>query len=320
MRAFPSHPGTPDLDTQPAAGASRTTVAGMSTPDNGQRAGRFATDHTVEPIAATADHTQRRHDEAADLPGSGTHARRADAPGASRLHRVGMLAGAATVLFSVAVAFAPSAGAAATAPVIAEDAAARIGIMESTATQPDPSAIADSFVAEFGYRPVIEAGMLVNPNGDCSSPIPLPREFDTACKAHDLGYDMLRYADAHGQPLGPWARQTADAALDQRMHESCLTRSDALSRAQCQLMAGVAATFVDLNSARQDYGVPVHEAMFDSTDNAPSPIVRYSAFGLLAAVFAATATFFARRSRRSLPTAINSASTSRMPLVQAVTL
>ncbi|MFF2552017.1 hypothetical protein ACFVUS_13520 [Nocardia sp. NPDC058058] len=320
MRAFPSHPGTPDLDTQPTAGASRTTVAGISTPDNDHRAGRFATDHTVEPIAATADHTQRRDDAAADLPGSGTYARRADAPGASPLHRVGMLAGAATVLFSVAVAFAPSAGAAATAPVIAENAAARVGIMESTAAQPDPSAIADGFVAEFGYRPIIEDGMLVNPGGDCSSPIPLPREFDTACKAHDLGYDMLRYAGNHGQPLGPWARQTADAALDQRMHESCLARADGLSRARCQLMAGVAATFVDLNSARQDYGVPVHEAMFDSTDNAPAPIVRYSAFGLLAAVFAATATFFARRSRRPSPARAADARAPRVATSPAVAL
>ncbi|WP_157556605.1 hypothetical protein [Nocardia acidivorans] len=204
-----------------------------------------------------------------------------------------MLAGAAAVLFSVAVAFAPQAAAAETAPA-GENAAARVGILESTAAHPDPSAIPEDFVAEAGYRPVVEASMLVNPQGDCSSPVPLPREFDIACKAHDLGYDMLRYAGSHGQPLGPWARQAADAALDERMHASCLTRGDALDRAGCEFMAGVAATFVDLNSIRQGYGVPVHETLFDG----PSlPIVRYTGFGLLAAVFAGTATFFGRRVR-----------------------
>ncbi|MRH93451.1 hypothetical protein GFY24_39630 [Nocardia sp. SYP-A9097] len=214
---------------------------------------------------------------------------------ASPVRRYGMLAGASTVLFSVAVAFAPSSAAAATTPVISENATARVGILESTGAQPDPGAIPEDFVTEAGYRPVVEAGMLVNPGGDCSSPVPLPREFDIACKAHDLGYDMLRYADSHGQPLGPWARQTVDAALEQRMHTSCLTRTDALDRAQCQVMAGVAATFVDLNSIRQDYGVPVHETMLDSDEI--SPVLRYTGFGLLAAVFAATATFFARKAR-----------------------
>ncbi|WP_330182456.1 hypothetical protein OHB26_01610 [Nocardia sp. NBC_01503] len=266
MRAFPSHPGTPTPEPQPAV---------SSIPQ--RRPGRLPRSEAAGPVRRSA-----------------------------------MLAGAATVLFSVAVAFAPSAGASAAPPVISENAAARVGILESTAAHPDPNAIAEDFVTEAGYRPVVEAGMLVNPGGDCSSPVPLPREFDIACKAHDLGYDMLRYADSHGQALGPWARQAVDAALDERMHASCLARGDALDRAGCEFMAGVAATFVDLNSIRQDYGVPVHEAAFDGS---PSPIVRYAAFGLPAAVFAATAGFFARRAR-----ALRSLSDVRITTPRAVAL
>ncbi|MFC9998070.1 hypothetical protein [Nocardia sp. NPDC127526] len=192
------------------------------------------------------------------------------------------LASAATMLFSVAVVFAPATAVAATAPAAPEDTAARRAILESTAAHPDPAVIPADFEAEFGYRPVLESGLLVNPRGDCSSPVPLPAEFDLACKAHDFGYDLLRYADAHNQPLGPWARQTLDAGLEQRMHASCATRPTTYTRTQCQVMAGIATTAVDLNSIRQNYGVPVHEAMFDDTsDTVPAPL-RIAGFALAA--------------------------------------
>ncbi len=72
-----------------------------------------------------------------------------------------------------------------------------------------------------GYRPTVVDGMLVNPDGACSSPIPLPSEFDTACKSHDLGYDLLRYAHLNGGDLGTWARTEIDAQLDRRLHDAC---------------------------------------------------------------------------------------------------
>lgn len=115
--------------------------------------------------------------------------------------------------------------------------------------------------AEFsGYSPVVVDGHLANPNGDCSSPIPLPGEFDSACKAHDLGYDLLRYAHSHGAELGPWARQALDGQLDRRMHEACYGRVSPASRSYCFSMADIAATAVNGNSWRQNYLTPVKES------------------------------------------------------------
>ncbi|MEC3954609.1 hypothetical protein VMT65_16335 [Nocardia sp. CDC153] len=219
---------------------------------------------------------------------------------ATRWHgprRIGLLAAAATVACSAGVAFAPTASAAITGPTAPENTAARIGILESVAAQPDPAAIPEDFVTTAGYRPVVEAGMLLNPGGDCSSPVPLPAEFDLACKSHDLGYDLLRYAAAHGQPLGPWARQTVDAALERRMHAACDVRENPLSRTQCQVMADIATTAVDLNSIRQDYGDPIYEPFFERTGHTPSPAtLTLSGIGLAAGLGIAT-TVLVRRTR-----------------------
>ncbi|WP_280462031.1 hypothetical protein [Nocardia carnea] len=110
-----------------------------------------------------------------------------------------------------------------------------------------------------GYRPAVVDGILVAPQGSCSSPVPLPAEFDTACKAHDLGYDLLRYAQHSGHPLGGWARRDLDRALADRMLSACRHRQDPMARTSCTTLAGIAATAVDLNSRRQGYGVPVVE-------------------------------------------------------------
>ncbi|WP_327150314.1 hypothetical protein [Nocardia sp. NBC_01329] len=127
-------------------------------------------------------------------------------------------------------------------------------------TAPGTSAeIPADFRAVAGYIPARADGMLVAPHGSCSSPVPLPAEFDSACKAHDLGYDLLRYADHTGAPLGPWARRDLDHALAERMRTACGGRPDPLPRTRCAAMAEVAAAAVALNSMRQDYGVPVVE-------------------------------------------------------------
>ncbi|TQF67266.1 hypothetical protein FK531_16585 [Rhodococcus spelaei] len=129
-----------------------------------------------------------------------------------------------------------------------------------TVTSTDPATAAAAMPVDFdavmGYRPTRIDGMLVNPHGDCSSPVPLPAEFDTACKGHDLGYDLLRYADVAGAPLGPWARQALDRQLDERMHAACATRPDDESRTSCYVMANVATAAVNSNSWRQNYDAP----------------------------------------------------------------
>ncbi|MCP9623712.1 hypothetical protein FOH10_21980 [Nocardia otitidiscaviarum] len=214
------------------------------------------------------------------------------------------LAAAAAVLLAATVATAPVATATAPAsgnpatldgavavngapvPSVARDenAGARSAVIALTSTAGSGAAIPPDFAAVMGYHPTVEQGSLVNPGGDCSSPVPLPAEFETACKAHDLGYDLLRYADARGEPLTAWARQALDATLEQRMHAACTAREEPIARARCRIMASVATTAVDLNSRRQDYGPPVHETLTDAT--APSSPSVAAAYPLAAAALA----------------------------------
>lgn len=112
------------------------------------------------------------------------------------------------------------------------------------------------FSRSTGYEPVLRDRMAVNPAGACSSPVPLPDRFTPACMAHDLGYDLLRYAESHGTPLGAWARRGLDAQFADRMHASC-TPADA----GCVAAADTATTAVRLNSWRQDYGAPLDESV-----------------------------------------------------------
>lgn len=121
------------------------------------------------------------------------------------------------------------------------------------------AAIPGDFRVVTGYRPEMIDGVPAAPHGSCSSPVPLPAEFEPACKAHDLGYDLLRYAGHRGDVLGPWARQALDQALTDRMRAACAHRPDLLPRVRCTVMAEVATVAVDLNSRRQGYGLPVVE-------------------------------------------------------------
>ncbi|MEU6184726.1 hypothetical protein [Nocardia sp. NPDC047038] len=244
----------------------------MSTPTSAGRETRFAS-------AVGA----RNHSAAASSVTA--HTRRYAALTATALTTV-----AATVFLSPA----PQAAAAA-APIESPQASAAVA--ELAAGGPDAlTAIPADFVASFGYRPSTVDGLLVDPDGDCSSPVTLPAEFDTACKAHDLGYDLLRYADQRGEPLGPWARQALDASLDRQMHQACATRVDPFSRARCDAMASIANTAVDLNSRRQDYGVPVVEPLFDAaeSDSASS----WKLLGVLAAGIAGLSAALVVHNRR----------------------
>lgn len=112
------------------------------------------------------------------------------------------------------------------------------------------------FSRSAGYEPVLRDRMAVNPVGACSSPVPLPDRFTPACMAHDLGYDLLRYAEAHGTPLGAWARRGLDAQLADRMQAACPPADGA-----CRAAADTATTAVRINSWRQDYGAPLDESV-----------------------------------------------------------
>ncbi|MGW4285171.1 hypothetical protein [Nocardia sp. NPDC004750] len=186
---------------------------------------------------------------------------------------------------------------AAAAPAPIESPQASAAVAELAAGGPDAlTAIPADFVASFGYRPSTVDGLLVDPDGDCSSPVTLPAEFDTACKAHDLGYDLLRYADQRGEPLGPWARQALDASLDRQMHQACATRVDPFSRARCDAMASIANTAVDLNSRRQDYGAPVVEPLFDAAESGSAS--SWKLLGVLAAGIAGLSAALVVHNRR----------------------
>jgi len=179
----------------------------------------------------------------------------ADDRPAARRHQLAALAATALTAAALTVVVIPTAGA--TPAPVPENAAAAAAVTALNRGGATIASLPEDFGATFGYTPVRYDGVLIKPAGECSSPVPLPAEFDTACKAHDLGYDLLRYARLNDQPLGPWARQTVDATLEHAMRESCATRIEAVARARCAVMAAVASVFVDLNSRREGYGAPV---------------------------------------------------------------
>ncbi|MEU1996305.1 hypothetical protein ABZ511_17765 [Nocardia gamkensis] len=213
--------------------------------------------------------------------------------------RYAALTATALTTMAATVFLAPAPQAAATAVPI-ESAQASAAVAELAAGGPDAlTAIPADFVASFGYRPSTIDGLLVDPDGDCSSPVTLPAEFDTACKAHDLGYDLLRYADRRGEPLGPWARQALDATLDRQMHQACAARVDSFSRARCDAMASIANTAVDLNSRRQDYGAPVVEPLLGAAD--ADSTTSWQLLGTLGAGIAGLTAVLVLRNRRRGP-------------------
>ena len=85
------------------------------------------------------------------------------------------------------------------------------------------ASLPQSFAVAQGYSPRIVDGYPVDPDGDCSSPVPLPEHFTPLCRTHDLGYDLLRAAQRNGSPLGAWARIALDRMLIDRMYASCRT-------------------------------------------------------------------------------------------------
>jgi hypothetical protein len=124
------------------------------------------------------------------------------------------------------------------------------------------TAIPADFGDVMGYEPVVVAApggvpTLVKPAGDCSSAFGATIfDFDLACKHHDLGYDILRYAARTGGELGPWARRAIDDRLATTMHEQCVAIDGGPA---CRTVAWISEHAVRANSWRQGQGVPVSE-------------------------------------------------------------
>lgn len=99
----------------------------------------------------------------------------------------------------------------------------------------------------------------VHPDGGCSSPWGATQwDYSVGCKAHDLGYDLLRYAEAKGQPLSPELRERLDERLSLDMHAQC--RYNPLgSPGTCDVVASIYTAGLVVNSWHQRWGPPRNE-------------------------------------------------------------
>ncbi|WP_410603304.1 phospholipase A2 [Amycolatopsis sp. lyj-90] len=103
----------------------------------------------------------------------------------------------------------------------------------------------------------------VHTDGGCSAPWGDDNtkwDYAVPCKAHDLGYDILRYAERKGHPLGQDARSTLDDRLSADMHHACaLNPMD--SRGTCEVVASLYTAGLVLNSWHQRWGPPVGDPL-----------------------------------------------------------
>lgn len=128
----------------------------------------------------------------------------------------------------------------------------------------DPMAdLPADFTAVTGHTPVHLPApdgttRAVHPGGGCSSPWGDDNtrwDYSVGCKAHDLGYDLLRYADAKGQPLGPDLRERLDDRLSADMHGMCVLNPRG-SAGLCQVVASLYSVGLVVNSWHQRWGPP----------------------------------------------------------------
>ncbi|MBH0123434.1 phospholipase [Rhodococcus sp. HM1] len=141
-------------------------------------------------------------------------------------------------------------------------AAATVLALGSGDTDTASAAFPPDFETAMRYSPIREPGVsgerLSDPQGSCSSPVPLPALFEPACRTHDLGYDLLRFARDSGGELGPDARRALDRNLTRDLREACATEPDAAPG--CVIAAEVASVAVRINSWRQQYRAPSPES------------------------------------------------------------
>ncbi|WP_367135514.1 acyltransferase family protein [Saccharothrix sp. HUAS TT1] len=126
------------------------------------------------------------------------------------------------------------------------------------------AAFPDDFAAVVNRRPAVVTApdgttRAIDPGGGCSGPAgDTEWDFGVGCRAHDLGYDLLRYAEHKGRPLAPDARRSLDDRLARDMHAQCdLNPRGHLVR--CHATAQLYAAGLEFNSWRQRWGPPGHE-------------------------------------------------------------
>lgn len=119
------------------------------------------------------------------------------------------------------------------------------------------AAVPTDFSQTLGYTPVLDGSAITNPSGSCSSPVPLPQSFERACRQHDYGYDLLRYAAAVDGRLPSGARTALDDQFEREALASCPDAGP--GHAHCTRWAHIAAAFVRANSWRQHQSVPAPE-------------------------------------------------------------
>lgn len=127
-----------------------------------------------------------------------------------------------------------------------------------TGARPPPA----DFEKVMGYKPYAiqtkHGQRMQDPHGSASAPgkIGPDKQFDPAAKTHDYGYDLLRYYERKGTPLGPQARKAADALFREDLFHFANDQKGLGSRVKYRAWAQVYATAVELNSRRQGYGPP----------------------------------------------------------------
>jgi hypothetical protein len=150
----------------------------------------------------------------------------------------------------------------------ANEAAAAID--EITGTRPssgNPLAdIPPDFAQVMGYQPALGAlangdVIAINPNGGCSV-IGGGEPFDlaTVCKAHDLGYDLLRYAHRRGRTLSTTYRMQVDTKFADDLSVQCAADYRGAKVSACNAMAETFVAGVGFNSWRQQYGPPIQSS------------------------------------------------------------
>jgi hypothetical protein len=125
------------------------------------------------------------------------------------------------------------------------------------------------FSAMLGATPIVvrqSDGVLrgVHPHGGCSAPWGDDNttwDYGVGCSAHDLGYDLLRYAAKTGHPLGSDYRARLDDRLKYDMHHQCTVNPKGAG-ASCTVVAALYGVGLDFNSWRQRWGPPRYEPVW----------------------------------------------------------
>jgi hypothetical protein len=98
----------------------------------------------------------------------------------------------------------------------------------------------------------------VHTDGGCSTPWGDDNtkwNYGVSCKAHDLGYDLLRYAAAKNEPLAPQLRRDLDDRLSYDMHHMCDLDPQG-SAGTCRVVASIYSAGLVVNSWHQRWGPP----------------------------------------------------------------